>query len=365
MSEESAVSAIERGDLSKLQHVLEKSEWDIGSEPLDSKGQTALHIACANGHLDIVQYLVNTKGCSMAVKDVSGHSPPMLSFINEHWKVVNYLLQIAPDSVINELEGIPPFYNKSIVMELAKEALIASCKEGYFELVKYLTKSGWHDVDHKEIIKLVRCFDNLGIVKYLLIHCQCIIPDDMSEVHIACIQGDVKKAKMALDSNGYSILGRADDFGTTPIHYATLEPNLLRMIVQYAGEMLLNITDSMGNTPLHHSIKYECIESVTVLVEAPGCDVNIANLKGETPLIAACKYSNSDIVQVLVASEKCDLNTSDSEGQTAVHIACANGHLDIVQYLVNEKGCSMAVKDMYGHSPLILSFINKHMHGKW
>ena len=364
MSKESAVSAIVRGGLSELQHVLEESEWDIGSEPLDSKGQTALHIACANGHLDIVQYLVNKKGCSVTVENVNGHTPLILSFINKHWKMANFLLQFVPDSVFNGLGGGIRLtsYNMSIMMELAKEALIVSCKEGYFELVKYLIKSIWHTVDDKEIIKLARCFDNLQIVKYLLTHCQCTMPDDMSEVHIACIQGVVEKVQVALDINGSSILGTADSFGTTPIHYATLEPNLLRMIIQlhHARGMVLNITDGKGNTPLHHSIKYECIESVTILVEAPGCDVNIANLKGETPLIAACKYSNSAIVQVLVANERCDINTSDSGGQTALHIACANGHQDIVQYLVNKKGCSVTVKDVDGYTPLILSLINKH-----
>ena len=178
------------------------------------------------------------------------------------------------------------------------------------------------------------------------------MPDDMSEVHIACIQGDVKKMKMALDSNGSSILGTADHFGTTPIHYATLEPNILRMIVQYAGEMLLNITDSKGNTPLHHSIKYECIESVTILVEAPGCDVNIANLKGETPLIAACKYSNSDIVRLLVASERCDINTSDNEGNTSLHVTISNKLLDQLQCLLQSDRCDPNVINNSGCTPL-------------
>ena len=189
----------------------------------------------------------------MTVKDMTRHLPPMLSFINEHWKVVNFLLQIALDSVISELQVILTSYNMSFVSELAEEALIASCREGYFELVKYITKIGCHIIN---IIQLARCPDNLHIVKYLHNHCQCMLPDDTSEVHIACIQGEVKKVKMALDSNGSSLLGTADDFGTTPIHYATLEPNLLRMIVQYDKGMLLNIPDGSGNTPLHHSIKY-------------------------------------------------------------------------------------------------------------
>ena len=354
MSRKSAVSAIERGHLSELQHVLEESEWDIGSEPLDSEGQTALHIACTNGHLDIVQYLVNRKGCSVTVKDMYGHRPLMLSIINNYWKMANFLLKITPDFVINELGLTFASYNISIVMELAKEALIESCKEGYFELVNYLIKSGWYrpTVDHKEIIKLARCFDNLHIVKHLLTHCQCTMPDDMSEVHIACIQGVVKKVKMALDSNGSSLLGTADHYSTTPIHYATLEPNLLKMIVKYAGEKLLNITDSSGNTPLHHSIKYECTESVIILVGVPGCDVNLANLKGETPLIAACKYSNSDIVKLLL---KCEINTSDSEGNTALHIAASSnssGRLENMHCLLQSDRCDPNVINKSGHTPL-------------
>ena len=40
------ISAIERGDLSDLCHILEESEWDIRSEILESKSQNVLHIAC-------------------------------------------------------------------------------------------------------------------------------------------------------------------------------------------------------------------------------------------------------------------------------------------------------------------------------
>ena len=354
MSRKRAVSAIERGNLSELQHVLEESELDIGSEPLDNKDQTALHIACANDHLDIVQYLVNRKECSVTVNDVYGQTPLMLSLIKKHWKIANFLLQIAPNSAINELEGVLTRRNKLIVIKVAKEGLIASCENGYFGLLKYLTKIDWH-IFYEKPIKLARESDNLHIVKYLLTHCQCKIPDDMSEVYIACIQGNVEKVKTALDSNGSSILGTADDFGTTPIHYATLEPNILKMIVQYAGETLLNITDSRGNTPLHHSIKYECIESVTILVEAPGCDVNLANLKGETPLIAACKYSNSTIVQVVVASKRCDLNTSDKKGNYALHVAVSNmsiDQLENVQCLLQSDRCDPNVINKSGCTPL-------------
>ena len=89
-----AKSAIERGDLPELQCVLEKSQWDIGSEPLDSEGQTALHIACANdGHLDIVQYLVNERECSMLKENHDQVTPIVIAWINNCYQVTAFLLK--------------------------------------------------------------------------------------------------------------------------------------------------------------------------------------------------------------------------------------------------------------------------------
>ena len=63
-SKELILAASEKGDLLQIQCVLQETELDVGS---GSEGETALHVACAYGHLDIVQYLVNDRGCSVAV----------------------------------------------------------------------------------------------------------------------------------------------------------------------------------------------------------------------------------------------------------------------------------------------------------
>ena len=218
-------------------------------------------------------------------------------------------------------------------------------------LVKYLTD---HVPHSEEALQIARSNGNLHIVRYLLNHYQCEIPDDISDVHFACMMGDIGTVKTALETNGPSILVTTDFHGTTAMHYATLEPNVLSVILKRYGK-LLNITDSMGNTPLHHSIKYECIESVTILVEAPGCDVNLANLKGETPLIAACKHGNSAIVQLLLKCERCNLSTSDSEGNTALHIAVSrysSGQLENVQCLLQCERCDPNVINNSGCTPL-------------
>ena len=135
---ENIKSACERGDISELQRVLEETELDIGSEPLDSKGQTALHIACVNGHLHIAQYLVNEKECSVMVEDVYGHTPFVLSLINKHWKVADFLVTVAPSSDSYKKHIGLLHYGESLVAKVADEAFTESCSSGYFKLVKFL-----------------------------------------------------------------------------------------------------------------------------------------------------------------------------------------------------------------------------------
>ena len=137
---ENIKSACERGDLSELQRVLEESQLDIGSMRLDKKGQTALHIACANGHLHIAQYLVNERECSVMVEDIYGHTPFILSMINKHWKVAEFLLThaVAPSSDSFKKHIGLLHYGESLVAKVADEAFIESCSSGYFKLVKFL-----------------------------------------------------------------------------------------------------------------------------------------------------------------------------------------------------------------------------------
>ena len=144
---ETIISACERGDLSELQRVLEESQLDIGSEPLDSKGQTALHIACTNGHLHITQYLVNEKECSVMVEDVYGHNPFVLSLINKHWKVAEFLLTVAPSSDSFKKHIGILHYGESLVAKVANETFTESCNSGYFQLVK-LIKDKCRNYEH-------------------------------------------------------------------------------------------------------------------------------------------------------------------------------------------------------------------------
>ena len=320
MSEESAISAIERGDLSELCHVLEESEWDIRSEILDRKGQSALHIACTSGHLDIVQYLVTEKKCSVTLANINGHTPLLLSLINKHWKVADFLLQYT--ALDEQLYGMTRYF----VFKMAKEVLHESHEKGYVELSRFINARLQFNPKGEIPIEKARLCGALHHVKYLIKERKCTIPDDMSDIHVACIVGDVEKVKSALDSNGQSILNTTDHYGTAAIHYAACELSVLHMIIgkDRPNNSMLNLQDiKRGNTVLHYCIKSGCTESVKHVIGVPECNVNQVNVKGNAPLHVACKIKNIAAVELLVENERCDLNIHNRKGNTALHIAAS------------------------------------------
>ena len=49
--------------------------WLDVTRSRDAHGDIPLHMACRNGHVDIVKYLVSEQGCSGACQNKNGNTP--------------------------------------------------------------------------------------------------------------------------------------------------------------------------------------------------------------------------------------------------------------------------------------------------
>ncbi|KAG1371112.1 putative ankyrin repeat-containing protein P16F5.05c [Cocos nucifera] len=73
----------------------------------DSQGRTALHMASANGHLDIVEYLISN-GADINAANSEKNTPLHWSCLNGHIEVVKTLIQNGASlSVLNSHERTP------------------------------------------------------------------------------------------------------------------------------------------------------------------------------------------------------------------------------------------------------------------
>lgn len=85
-----------------------------------SSGFGPLHIACARGHENTVNKLIQ-KGASTNAWDTDGKTPLYRSCENGHLKIVQLLLNSGVDVNLCDKDGFSPLY--------------AACQEGYHDIV--------------------------------------------------------------------------------------------------------------------------------------------------------------------------------------------------------------------------------------
>ncbi|XP_041651045.1 ankyrin repeat domain-containing protein 26 isoform X7 [Cheilinus undulatus] len=144
------------GDLAKLKQLAKKN--DINQ--LDKENRTALHIACASGHVEVVQYLVESKAklnlCdnqnrSALMKAVQGQHERCMSILLENHAEPN-LVDINGNTALHLAANIPSISTAVLLLE-HEAAINAQNKEGFaplsvavredhIEMAEFLLKEG-------------------------------------------------------------------------------------------------------------------------------------------------------------------------------------------------------------------------------
>ena len=81
----------EDGNFKEVQASLESLPIEINVNVQDDKGLTPLMCASANGHLDIVEYLIRERGANLNIKNNEGKTALDLAKENRQEKVAEFL----------------------------------------------------------------------------------------------------------------------------------------------------------------------------------------------------------------------------------------------------------------------------------
>lgn len=87
------------GDQEELKEICNDASMqkNINLEVLDNEQSTPQHKACANGHLDIVMYLVENG--SKLLYNKNGSTPLHWAIINRHKDIVKYLIEYFDETI--------------------------------------------------------------------------------------------------------------------------------------------------------------------------------------------------------------------------------------------------------------------------
>ncbi|XP_074871091.1 ankyrin repeat domain-containing protein 26 isoform X3 [Carettochelys insculpta] len=174
------------GDLGRLQQLLKKH--DINQ--LDKENRTPLHLACANGHSDVVAYLVDNK-CKLNLCDNDNRSPLMKAVQCQQEKCVTMLLDHDADPNLVDINNNTALHLAAHTanIPLARQLLEydahidAQNKEGYTplaiavaenheEVVEFLLKKGAdvhaRDKSKRTPLMIAASGGQLSLIKVLL-----------------------------------------------------------------------------------------------------------------------------------------------------------------------------------------------------
>lgn len=150
--------------------------------------------------------------------------------------------------------------------------------------------------------------------------------------------------------------------GATALHLAAMNgcSDVIATLIRSGA--CLDLTDSEENTALDLALENEHIEAASLLVEAPGIDINRLSPKGFAPLHIASRNGWTDLVKGLLGVKDIEVNASTlRERMTALHAASRKGHADVIRELLGVPGIDVNQYDVNGTTPLLAAARKGHI----
>ena len=176
---------------------------------------TPLHIACGMGHLEVVKFLIEEKGCDYTLicrnKEGFAISPLHSACENGHLDIVRYLV---------DEQSVDLTYAKSDNIT-SWTPLHAACSKGHLEIVKFLIEE--KGCNHTQVyqeeeslpmspLHVASGYGHLDIVRYLVdeqsVDLAGANSDNVTPLHAACAMGHLEIVKFLIEEKDAILLKR-------------------------------------------------------------------------------------------------------------------------------------------------------------
>uniref|UniRef100_A0A2K6FMM1 Ankyrin repeat domain 17 n=1 Tax=Propithecus coquereli TaxID=379532 RepID=A0A2K6FMM1_PROCO len=287
----------------------------------ESNHDTALTLACAGGHEELVQTLLE-RGASIEHRDkkgthrnVSDYTPLSLAASGGYVNIIKILLNAGAE--INSRQVFFSFYkafqsvSKNIITgsKLGISPLMLAAMNGHTAAVKLLLDMG------SDINAQIETNRNTALT-------------------LACFQGRTEVVSLLLDRKA-NVEHRAKT-GLTPLMEAASGgyAEVGRVLLDKGADVNAPPVPSSRDTALTIAADKGHYKFCELLI-GRGAHIDVRNKKGNTPLWLAANGGHLDVVQLLVQAGA-DVDAADNRKITPLMAAFRKGHVKVVRYLVKE-----------------------------
>jgi ankyrin repeat protein len=273
---------------------------------------TPLMVACSEGHLEVVQILVEN-GAAIDQTDSIGTTSLMVACSEGHLEVVQILVENGAD--IDQTDSI------------GTTSLMVACTTCRLEIVKFLLKRGAAVTTNNDRDTLLHAFARLGHNKNM----QSTVQEELADLLLGLgVERDAR-----------------NNFGNTAIRIACRYGFLIfvKKLLE-AGAPATEI-DGRGETLLMAACNFHSELLIQLLIEA-GTKVNAVDKRKRTAIRIACEKGDLRLIKklfdVVGPDGRVDVNQTNDDGETLLMTAASgNDYWHLVQPLLKRGALRDAV----------------------
>ncbi|KAJ8130645.1 hypothetical protein O1611_g2981 [Lasiodiplodia mahajangana] len=354
--------ACERGRLELVVKLLESGKYDADFQ--NNAGLASLHLAAQNGHVKIVEALLS-KWTTVDCTSSSGDKAIHVAARHGHLAVVKVLQQIKDMSIEQNGAGETPVLiaavqnHSSIVDELLNSFAPESGRIGDTDGIHELLWGGPYPL-HTAVKS-----SNQDLGRILIHHgykVNSVNSDGDAPIHVAATNqtGDMIRF---LVQNGASLSAKSIN-GETALYIAVSQENvavvgaILEAVSREEAMKFIDIPDNNGETPLLVACALASTGIVQLLLDQ-GSNPNERDAALWSPLHEAAKQNNIGIMTMLFRA-RANANIRTRNHSTPLSIAAQNGGADAIRLLI-DKGANIDAIDKNGYSALHRAVQRRHL----
>ncbi|KAF4528915.1 hypothetical protein B566_EDAN012615 [Ephemera danica] len=332
-------------------HYLIEASFDISIETIklllerditllneqDIDGDTALHIACYQGNIQLVKHLISYR-CRLV------HSE--YNFL-ENSSLTDFISQLVHSCCDRTLLNMQNGYGMTPLHKACK-----SKKKDTIQFLLSLLDCDVNVVDStgKCAIHYAASMDNALIISHLLEKDYTLLNKQDFEgntpLNIACRNNRIGVSHLLLSYpdcvvNLENILNSIQ-----PAKFFNIPQQLkvVELILQ-RDHSLLNKQSEDGTTPLLFACKNGKAEIAEFLLSHPDCVVNFEDTAKRNSLHYAAENGHTEVLKIILGKDRSVLNKQDKNGMTALHIACKKFWNEATKFLLSYEDCSVYFQD--------------------
>ena len=299
------------------------------------RGETALHLACLIGNVEIVKCIIERTKSDPDIRNVSSVTPLFLACKHAHRDIVKLLLKTKEYSM-HELLNIAESFAESEIALLLIDSVGIDCDE-----------------EGNNVLDLVCMKGNIQLGKLLTRTKSCLLNQRNTKgytpLHFACKYGygELAVHLMSLHDCDVSIKNYNGD-SALRIAFRNGEVPFIQMLINFTKiiklcEIIATLIDLVQErVDLSKFLQIEFVESKNILHIVCGLIGDLNLLKqiieeqssdhspyfkqidkhGQTPLHYACMFGHFDLVRYLIEMQYCDPNIANAKGEILLHTCC-------------------------------------------